>query len=260
MGQNFLVDDFYINEIIEKSGINREDHVLEIGAGLGNLTLPLAKRVNKVTAIEKDPVLMHKLKAKTASLGSYDNVELFLADALTFPYASLKGPLKVIGNLPYSAATSILLRLIEVRHLLKAIYITIQKEVAEKILGQPGEKDYGSLSIYVQYYLEGAILLMIPAEAFRPKPKVKSSFICLYPRKNQPFCLKNEDLFFQLVRKGFSHRRKTLWNNLKKEEFLGFSRVNWETAFEELDLDPRVRAQDLSIETFAHLSNAIISA
>lgn len=257
LGQNFLVEGFYINNIIEKSRITRDDHILEIGAGLGNLTLLLAQKARKVTAIEKDPFLITKLKAKIASEPSIDNIELLLADALNFPFTELEAPVKVIGNLPYSIATSIILRLIEVRQILGAIYITIQKEVAEKILGQPGGKDYGSLSLFVQYYLEGSILFVIPAEAFRPKPKIDSAFVCLYPRLYRPALPKDETMFFHLVRNAFSYRRKTLWNNLKQGNFLSFTQEDWQDVFTALQLDPKVRAQDLSMEAFVRLSNAI---
>ncbi|MBI4595697.1 MAG: ribosomal RNA small subunit methyltransferase A [Candidatus Tectomicrobia bacterium] len=255
LGQNFLVDKFYINEILERSDCRKEDHVLEIGAGLGYLTFPLARRVLRVTALEKDPFLFRKLEEKKTYLSDLENVELILADALKFSYTTLVAPVKVIGNLPYSVATAILLHLITVRNNLTSIYITIQREVAEKILAKPGQKDYGSLSIYVQYYFEGAILFTIPAQAFKPKPKIESSFVRLTPHQSPPVHLNDEELFFRLIRKAFSQRRKTLWNNLKTADFLSFAEGTWESVFRRLNLDQRVRAQDLSLESFALLCN-----
>lgn len=247
LGQNFLYDASILEKIIGAAGLSSEDTVVEIGPGPGKLTRLLAKRVQKVIAIELDERLHERLEGELAGI---NNIELVQGDALEYPYENLKD-FKVVANIPYYITTPIIFKLLEHRQHLKSITITVQKEIAERIVAGPGGKEYGRLSIMVQYFGRPEIKLMIPKEAFRPVPKVDSAVICIDIYWKPAVAVIDEKSFFTVVRTAFSHRRKTILNALKglvpdiKDKLLN------------LEIDPMRRPETLSLEEFARLSDRI---
>jgi 16S rRNA (adenine1518-N6/adenine1519-N6)-dimethyltransferase len=247
LGQNFLFDPAILDRIIEAADIKEDDTVVEIGPGPGRLTAMLSKVAQRVIAIELDNQLYSKLQTSLAGL---ENVELVCGDALKFNYKDV-GPFKVVANIPYYITTPIIFRLIDARASLVSMTLTIQKEVAERIVAVPGTKDYGALSLGVQYHADADIKFIIPATAFRPVPKVDSAVIRMDIRKAPRVAVSDEELFFRIIRAGFSQRRKTLSNSLKplfgetKEILL------------EIGIDPGRRAETLSMEEFARLADCI---
>ncbi|MFO0754680.1 MAG: 16S rRNA (adenine(1518)-N(6)/adenine(1519)-N(6))-dimethyltransferase RsmA [Thermodesulfovibrionales bacterium] len=249
LGQNFLFDPSILHRIIEVSGIAPEDTVVEIGPGPGRLTLLLAEAARRVVAVELDEELYEKLRQE--ALG-YRNVELIHADALTYPYEELE-PFKVVANIPYYITTPLIFRLIDAREKLKSMTLTIQKEVAERIVAGTGTKDYGVLTIMLQYYSTARIAFIIPRGAFRPVPEVDSAVIHLEIRESPKVSVQDERLFFATVRTAFAQRRKTLANALKpllKESREGLLQAG---------IDPSRRAETLSIEEFASLADTLRS-
>jgi len=278
LGQNFLYDPSILKRIIHVAELNMDDVVVEIGPGYGILTKMLAETVKRVIAIELDEELYRKLKTR---LAEYRNVELIHGDALTFPYENLP-EFKVVANIPYYITTPLLFRLLElkkpfsihkqekmevipphpplekggrgdfeVERKLKSMTITVQKEVAERITASPGGKDYGVLSIMVQYYAESSLQFIIPKGVFRPVPKVDSAVIRVKILDKPAVDLKDEKFFFKIVRTSFSQRRKMLSNSLKG---IGADVKEWLT---EAGIDPNRRPETLSIEEFARLANVI---
>ncbi|MBZ0155785.1 MAG: 16S rRNA (adenine(1518)-N(6)/adenine(1519)-N(6))-dimethyltransferase RsmA [Alphaproteobacteria bacterium] len=249
LGQNFLFDPSILHRIIEVSGITPEDTVVEIGPGPGRLTLLLAGAARKVVAVELDKELYEKLKGE---IRGYRNIELIHADALHYPYQELE-PFKVVANIPYYITTPLIFRLIEAREKLQSMTLTIQKEVAERIVAGPGTKEYGVLSVMLQYYSEARISFIIPRGAFRPTPEVDSAVIHFEIRKSPKVSVRDERLFFTTVKTAFAQRRKTLANALKslaKESREGLLLAG---------IDPTRRAETLSIEEFAVLADTLRS-
>lgn len=246
LGQNFLYDPSILEKIIQASKVLYEDTVVEIGPGPGKLTRLLAERVQKVIAIELDERLHERLAEELSGAG---NIELVHGDALEYPYEELK-KFKVVANIPYYITTPIIFKLLEYREHLRSITITVQKEIAERIVAGPGGKEYGRLSIMVQYFGRPEIKLMIPKEAFRPVPKVDSAVIHIDVYKKPAVTVKDEQFFFALVRTAFSHRRKTLVNALK-----GFNPDIREILLI-TGIDPMRRPETLSTEEYARLSDA----
>lgn len=247
LGQNFLFDPQVLSRIIDAAGISPDDTVVEIGPGPGRLTLMLSRVAERVVAIELDSALYSKLHVE---LTGRENISLVLGDALKYPYAEL-GSFKVVANIPYYITTPIIFRLIEARNSLVSMTLTIQKEVAQRIVAHPGTKDYGILSLAVQYHAIPEIKFIIPAEAFRPKPKVDSAVIHMGIRKTPKVIVANETLFFKIIRAGFSQRRKTISNALKTlmpdiKDFLIDTGIN-----------PVRRAETLSMDEFAKLADYI---
>lgn len=251
LGQNFIIDIEIINQIIEIAGLSKDDEILEIGAGLGTLTVYLADKVKRVVAIEKDRRLFKDLEK---SLSEIKNLELYNEDILQ---VDLKGfynenKMKVVSNLPYSISSPILIRLLEKRELYSLIVIMIQREVGERIAAKPGGKDYGSLSVLLQTYMEVTIGLSVPSDAFWPKPKVESVVIKLIPLDRPRIKITHEKLFNKVVRAAFSTRRKILGNALSSI----FPKDRLNSILDSSGIDRTRRAETLSIEEFARITEA----
>lgn len=247
LGQNFLFDQSILNRIVEASELTISDTIVEIGPGPGALTKILAKTAKKVVAIELDVELYAKLKE---SLSESKNVEIINGDALQYPYEKLE-PFKIVANIPYYITTPIIFRLLEARKNLKSMTLTIQKEVAQRIAAKPGTKDYGVLSIMVQYFGNPELKFIIHKEAFRPVPKVDSAVIHIEILPAPRVKVADEKLFFRTIKTAFSQRRKTLSNSLKPLS------NNIKKILVSAGIEPERRAETLSIEEFARLSDFI---
>ncbi|OOO62891.1 16S rRNA (adenine(1518)-N(6)/adenine(1519)-N(6))-dimethyltransferase [Clostridium tepidum] len=254
LGQNFLVDSSVLEDIIEGAQINKEDTIIEIGPGVGTLTKELLERAKEVYSIELDgdliPILQEELK-------EYDNFTLIHKDALKINFNALmenKEPIKLVANLPYYVTTPIISRLLTEKFDFKSLTIMIQKEVAERINAKPNCKEYGSLTVLVQYYCDTKIIRKVSPNCFIPRPKVDSIVIKLDKLSEPRVRVKSEKLFFNVVRSSFNMRRKTLWNALKN---LKIDKENMESAFERAGIDPKRRGETLSIEEFGKLSDCI---
>jgi 16S rRNA (adenine1518-N6/adenine1519-N6)-dimethyltransferase len=246
LGQHFLYDPSILVRIIEAAELSPGDTVLEIGPGPGRLTRLLSERAKKVIAIELDEGLYRNLRTE---LAGYLNVELIRGDALAFPYEEI-GEFKVVANIPYYITTPIIFRLLDAKKNLRSATLTIQKEVAERIAAKPGNRDYGVLSIMVRYVSVPEMKFIIPKEAFRPAPKVDSAVIHLKTLSAPSVTVRDEELFFRIVRSSFSQRRKTLSNSLKGMD-KDIRRILMEAG-----IDPSRRPETLSLEEFARLSDS----
>ncbi len=247
LGQNFLFDPSILKGIVRAASLSAEDTVVEIGPGPGRMTAMLAGCVKKVIAIELDKELYERL---TDELSGYGNIDLVHGDALAFPYETL-GEFKVVANIPYYITTPILFKLLEHRDRLRSITVTIQKEVAERIAAKPGGKEYGVLSLMIQYYGKPHLEFTIPGGAFRPVPKVDSAVLHIEILRRPSVAVKDETLFFKVIKTAFSQRRKMLVNSLKPIA---------EDIRERLILagiEPTRRPETLSIEEFARLADVI---
>ncbi|WP_027632529.1 16S rRNA (adenine(1518)-N(6)/adenine(1519)-N(6))-dimethyltransferase RsmA [Clostridium hydrogeniformans] len=254
LGQNFLIDDSVLLDIVNGADINEEDFVIEIGPGVGTLTRVLLERAKRVTAIELDsdliPILSEELK-------DYDNFDLVHKDALKVNFNEIIGDeesVKLAANLPYYVTTPIIANLLTGGYKFKSLTIMIQKEVAERINSEPNCKEYGALSILVQYYCNTKIVRRVPPTSFIPRPKVDSIVIRLDKLEEPRVKVKSEELFFRVVRDSFNMRRKTLWNATKN---LGLSKEDLALAFENSGIDQKRRGETLSLEEFGLLSDAV---
>ncbi len=254
LGQNFLINEEIINEIVEKADVQKNDVIIEIGPGLGSLTAKLLENAKKVIAIELDPD-MSKILRERFSL--YDNFELIENDVLKvnsqeiiFEYESVK----VVANLPYYITTPIIMKLLEDKLKLKSITVMVQKEVGERFCAKPNSKEYGAITISINYYTKPEVIIDVPKENFEPVPEVDSCVIKLDIRDVPPVSLKNEKEFFNLVKAGFSQRRKTINNSLAS---MGKTKEQVKNVLEKLNIDPKLRAENLTIEQFAEISNNI---
>ena len=259
-GQNFLIDPHVLEKIMDGAGIGAEDFVLEIGPGIGTMTQYLAERAGRVLAVEIDDKLIPILKD---TLSEYDNVTVLHQDILKTDLAGIiqeqnKGnPIKVVANLPYYITTPILMALLEQKIPLESITVMVQKEVAERMQAEPGTKEYGALSLAVQYYTRPEIIAYVPPNCFMPRPKVGSSVIRLIRYEEPLVKVKDEKAMFATVRAAFNQRRKTLVNALagggiaEKEKTL--------KALEVMGLDEKVRGERLSVEQFARLSELLFT-
>ncbi|MDA8079479.1 MAG: 16S rRNA (adenine(1518)-N(6)/adenine(1519)-N(6))-dimethyltransferase RsmA [Nitrospiraceae bacterium] len=247
LGQHFLYDPSILGRIVDAADLSPDDTVVEIGPGPGALTRLLSEKAKNVIAIELDEALYERLRA---DLIGYRNVELAHEDALKFPFEKI-GEFKVVANIPYYITTPLIFRLLEAGKHLRSMTLTIQKEVAERIVAQPGGKDYGVLSIMVQYQAEPELICVIPKESFRPMPKVDSAVVHMKIRPQPPVAVDDEKLFFRIIRTAFSQRRKTLANSLR-----GIS-DNIKGILINAGIDPVRRPETLSIEEFAMLAGAI---
>lgn len=260
-GQNFLIDTHVLEKIIASAGITREDFVLEIGPGIGTMTQYLCENARHVMAVEIDQNLIPILKD---TLSSYDNVTVVNEDILKLDIARVAEEynqgksVKVVANLPYYITTPIIMGLFESHVPLESITVMVQKEVAERMQSGPGTKDYGALSLAVQYYSEAEIVANVPPNCFMPRPNVGSSVIRLTCHRKPPVRVKDEKLMFRLIRASFNQRRKTLQNGLSNDGGLHISKEQAAQAIEKLGVSPTIRGEALTLEQFAALSNIII--
>jgi 16S rRNA (adenine1518-N6/adenine1519-N6)-dimethyltransferase len=245
LGQHFLYNRQIIGRIIQAAEIEPDDLVIEIGPGPGMLTTMLAEKVKKVIAIELDDTLFERLKTVFAV---YRNIELVHGDALKFQYETLS-EFKVVANIPYYITTPIIFRLLGAKKYLKSMTLTVQKEVAERITAQPGTKDYGVLTLMVQYLSTARLQFIIPRDTFRPMPKVDSAVIHIKILEKPSVKVKDEKLFSKIIKVAFSQRRKMLSNSLK------LIRPDIREWLAKADIDPMRRPETLSIEEFARLVN-----
>ena len=259
-GQNFLIDTRVLEEIIDAADITKDDFVLEIGPGIGTMTQYLCEAAREVVAVEIDTNLIPILKD---TLSAYDNVEVLNQDILKVDIASLAKernndrPIKVVANLPYYITTPIIMRLFESHVPIDSITIMVQKEVADRMQEGPGSKEYGALSLAVQYYAKPEIVVNVPPSCFMPQPKVGSAVIRLTRHEQPPVQVDNEKLMFQVIRASFNQRRKTLANGLNNFGSFGLSKEEIQSCIEELGVPVNIRGEALSLEQFAELSNII---
>ena len=260
-GQNFLIDTHVLDRIISASEITKDDFVLEIGPGIGTMTQYLAEAAREVTAVEIDDALIPILKD---TLKEWDNVTVLHGDILktdTCKIAEEKNqgrPIKVVANLPYYITTPIIMGLFESHVPVSSITVMVQKEVADRMQTGPGSKEYGALSLAVQYYAEPKIVANVPPNCFMPRPKVGSAVICLTRHQNPPVTTLDEKLMFRLIRASFNQRRKTLSNSLKNSQELPYSREEVEAAITECGLPLNIRGEALTLEQFARLSDCFV--
>jgi len=254
LGQNFLVDKNITEKIISAAGIGKGDFVVEIGAGMGVLTVAAADLASKVFAIEKDKALIPILKEVTKE---YNNVEIILNDALKENINELaKGSkIKVIGNLPYYIATTLIMKILEQKTNAESLTVMVQKEVADRIKAGPGTKSYGTLSLAVNYYCQIEHVTDVPGSVFIPKPDVDSTVLKLIVRKEPPVSIPDETIFFSCIKAGFGQRRKTLLNSLTG--LYGLDKSAVARALSGAGIDPKRRGETLSIFEFAELSRCI---
>lgn len=259
-GQNFLIDPNVLEKIIAAAEISKEDCVLEIGPGLGTMTQYLAERAGNVIAVEIDKNLIPILEE---NLSSYENVTLINADILKLDIGKLAEeknggrPFKVVANLPYYITTPIIMGLFESHVPLKSITVMVQKEVADRMQVGPGTKDYGALSLAVQYYAKPQIVANVPPNCFIPRPNVGSAVIRLTRYEQPPVQVDDEGRMFALIRAAFNQRRKTLVNALNNAPGLGISKEQAASALEKLGLSPTIRGEALTLEQFAQLSKEL---
>jgi 16S rRNA (adenine1518-N6/adenine1519-N6)-dimethyltransferase len=254
LGQNFLIDDSVLMDIVEGADVNSEDFVIEIGPGVGTLTRELLKKAKRVCSIELDsdliPILNEELK-------EFNNFDLVHKDALKVNFNEIIGEeksVKVVANLPYYVTTPIIAKLLNEGYNFKSLTIMIQKEVGERIAARHNTKDYGALSILVQYFCDTKVIRKVSPGSFIPQPKVDSIVVKLDKLEKPRVEVKDEKLFFRVCRESFNMRRKTLWNALKN---LKMSSEIMEKAFENAGIDPKRRGETLSLQEFADLTNAI---
>lgn len=262
LGQNFLTNIAILKQIVEAGDITKDDDVIEIGPGIGSLTEQIARKAHQVLSFEIDERLMPVLKD---TLNHYHNVTILNQDILEADLKTIiaekfdgKHNLKIVANLPYYITTPIMLHLLEAGLPIDRMVLMMQKEVAERINAEPGSKAYGSLSIAVQLHSEVNLAFIVPKTAFMPQPNVDSAIVELVGRKEPLVTVANQTLFDQLVRGAFAQRRKTLWNNLqnqfgKQDEV----KAALTTALEAVEIAPSARAEQLSIQQFAQLSDAL---
>lgn len=259
-GQNFLIDTHVLEKIMDSAEITKEDCVLEIGPGIGTMTQYLAERAGHVVVVEIDKNLIPILEE---TLSAYDNVTIVNNDILKVDINKLVDelndgkPIKVVANLPYYITTPIIMGLFESHVPIKSITIMVQKEVADRMQVGPGTKDYGALSLAVQYYAKPQIVANVPPNCFIPRPNVGSAVIRLTRYEQPPVEVADEKKMFALIRASFNQRRKTLVNGLTNAPELGLSKEAVTEALEKLGLSPTVRGEALTLEQFAELSNIL---
>ncbi|NLM42408.1 MAG: 16S rRNA (adenine(1518)-N(6)/adenine(1519)-N(6))-dimethyltransferase RsmA [Clostridiales bacterium] len=258
-GQNFLVDRTVLERIVDTSSIDAESMVLEIGPGLGTMTRLLCERAGKVLAVEIDKDLIEPLNI---NMSGYNNFKLINADIMKLNLKKLfyenfgEKKIKVVANLPYYITSPIIMKLLEEGTNLDTITIMVQKEVAQRITASPGNKDYGVLTLSVQYYAIPEMVHIVPPEAFMPMPAVDSAVVHLKIREKPPVSLTNETLFFQVIKAAFNQRRKTLLNALKGSH-IKLDKDDIEEVLSQCGIDTKRRGETLSMDEFAELSNKI---
>ena len=260
-GQNFLIDENVVEKIVRDAGVTKDDFVLEIGPGIGTMTQILCENAREVVAIEIDDKLIPILTEDTLSW--YDNVTVIHEDILKLDIVKLANernggkPIKVVANLPYYITTPIIMGLFESHVPLDSITIMVQKEVADRMQVGPGTKDYGALSLAVQYYAKPQILLNVPASCFMPRPNVDSAVIQLTRYEKPPVEVADEHLMFRLIRASFNQRRKTMTNSVGNSPELSVSKEQMAAALEKCGLSATVRGEALTLAQFAELANVL---
>nr|WP_236908021.1 16S rRNA (adenine(1518)-N(6)/adenine(1519)-N(6))-dimethyltransferase RsmA [Clostridium sp. Cult3] len=257
LGQNFLIDGNIVRKISQVGEITEEDYVLEIGPGIGTLTEELALKAKKVVAVEIDKGLLPILDE---TLGAYGNVEIIHGDILNTDIQRIidekmeGGPIKVVANLPYYVTTPIIAKLLEENLNIHSIIVMVQKEVADRMVSMPGNKQYGSLSVFVNFYTYPEIGIRVPKTVFMPQPRVDSAVIKLKLKEDLPEV--DREVFFKVVRSAFGKRRKTILNALSSGE-LGLEKDIIREVLEKLNIAPNLRAENLKIEDFIKISETL---
>ena len=258
-GQNFLIVSHVLDKIVSAAGITKDDFVLEIGPGIGTMTQYLAASARKVFAVEIDKALIPILED---TLKEFDNVQVINQDILKVDIKKLAEehndgkPIKVVANLPYYITTPIIMGLFESQVPIDSITVMVQKEVADRMKVGPGTKDYGALSLAVQYYAEPYIVANVPPNCFMPRPKVGSAVIRLTRHEKPPVEVSDEKLMFRLIRASFNQRRKTLANGLNNSPELSYSKEEIQQTIEKCGFKAGIRGEALTLEDFAKLANA----
>lgn len=261
-GQNFLIDGHVLDKIIAGAGVTKDDMVLEIGPGIGTMTQYLAEAAGKVVAVEIDRNLLPILQE---TLADYDNVKVIHADVLSLDLEKLVQeendgrPIKVVANLPYYITTPIIMALFEQHVPLANVTVMVQKEVAARMKSGPGSKDYGALSLAVQYYAEPYIVANVPCNCFMPRPNVDSAVIRLTRYEEPPVQVKDEKMLFKIIRASFNQRRKTLQNGLNNSSELNFTKDQIAAAIAAAGFSPSVRGEALTLEQFARLTDILLN-
>ncbi len=259
-GQNFLIDSNIVEKIVREAGVTKEDFVLEIGPGIGTMTQILCENAREVAAVEIDKNLIPILQD---TLSDYNNVTVINEDILKVDIKTLAQeknngkPIKVVANLPYYITTPIIMGLFESHVPVDSITIMVQKEVADRMQVGPGTKDYGALSLAVQFYAKPQIILTVPASCFMPRPNVDSAVIKLTRHEKPPVAVKDERLLFAIIRASFNQRRKTLANGLNNSSEIRLPKEVIASSIEELCGNPSIRGEALTLQQFADLSNII---
>lgn len=259
-GQNFLIDTHVLERIISEASVTKDDFVVEIGPGIGTMTQYLCEAAGAVAAVEIDKNLIPILHD---TLSEYDNVEIINEDILKVDIAALAEeknggkPIKVVANLPYYITTPIIMGLFESHVPIESITVMVQKEVADRMQCGPGSKDYGALSLAVQYYAKPEIVANVPPNCFMPRPNVGSAVIRLTRHENPPVEVTDEKLMFRLIRASFNQRRKTLVNGLKNASDLSFTKEQIEAAIEAIGQPLTIRGEALTLSQFAQLANQL---
>ena len=261
-GQNFLIDQGIVEKIVREAGVTKDDFVLEIGPGIGTMTQILCENAREVAAVAIDRKLIPILND---TLSEYDNVTIINDDILKVDINKLAEeknggrPIKVVANLPYYITTPIIMGLFESHVPLDSITIMVQKEVADRMQTGPGSKDYGALSLAVQFYAKPEIVVNVPPECFMPRPNVGSAVIRLKRHETRPVDVKDEKLMFRIIRASFNQRRKTLANGLNNSPEIGYTKEQIAAAIDELGRGASIRGEALTLEEFARLSNIFSS-
>lgn len=259
-GQNFLINPKVLEDIMNAADVGKDDFVLEIGPGIGTMTQYLCERARQVTAVEIDRNLIPILEE---TLAEYDNVEVINQDVLKMDLLAFvhekndDQPIKVVANLPYYITTPIIMGLFESHVPIESITIMVQKEVADRMQAGPGTKDYGALSLAVQYYSKAEIMINVPPGCFMPQPKVGSAVIRLSGYKKPPVEIQSEKLLFQIIRASFNQRRKTLANGLNNSPQIPLSKEKIQESILQLGVSPTIRGEALSLQQFGELSDII---
>ena len=255
LGQNFLISDDIVNRIILEAEVSKEDTIIEIGPGLGALTAKLAENAKEVIAIELDDNMINVL---TERFSLYQNVKIIHGDVLKVNLKELiadKAPVKVVANLPYYITTPIVMKLLEEKLNIEQITVMVQKEVGERFTATPNGKEYGAITVSIQYYTEPSIVIDVPRDNFNPVPDVDSCVVILKIRKEH-LKMKDEKMFFKVIKAAFSQRRKNIGNSLTG---VGKSKQEIKDMLESLEIDSNLRAENLSIETFVKIADYIAS-
>ncbi|MFQ9309514.1 MAG: 16S rRNA (adenine(1518)-N(6)/adenine(1519)-N(6))-dimethyltransferase RsmA [Paraclostridium sordellii] len=258
LGQNFLIDDNVIDRILDGARLSKGDKIIEVGPGIGTLTSEMGRVADKVVAIEIDKTLIPILKD---TLDEFENIEVINQDILKVNVEDLVkeklngGPVKLVANLPYYITTPIVMKFLEEDIPVTDIVVMVQKEVADRMNANPGTKDYGALSVAVQYYCDTEIVAKAPRHMFIPQPNVDSTVIGLHVREERKYNVDSEDIFFKTVKAAFGQRRKTLLNALGTLGFLNKDEIR--EVLNEANIDEKRRGETLSIEEFANLSNCV---